>query len=68
MKNLKEYIIEKKNESDNKKVYIVYFGDNVMDSYFYDEKEAQEQVDKLNNENPDAKAYYKEESKTKIEK
>lgn len=66
MKSLQEFITETENNSDD--VFVVYFGDGTMENFYYEQKEAEDKVEELNKENPDAKASFKKESKSKIEK
>jgi len=66
MKSLEEFVIE--SEKQNEDVFVVYFGDGVMENFYYTEDEAKAKVEELNKENSDAKASYKKESKSKIEK
>ena len=65
MKDLKEFILEAESSDD---VYVVYFGDGTMQNFYYTEKEARNEVDVLNKENPDAKASFKKEPRKNIEK
>jgi hypothetical protein len=65
MKSLQEFITEAESSDD---VYVVYFGDGTMQNFYYNEDEAQKEVDSLNKEVADNKAYFKKEKKTKIEK
>lgn len=66
MKSLQEFIIESENKSED--VYVVYFGDGIMENFYLTEEEAKNKVEELNKENSDAKASYKKEPKSKIEK
>ena len=63
MKSLQEFVLEA--ESD---VYVVYFGDGTMQNFYYTEDEAQKEVDSLNEEVADNKAYFKKEPRKNIEK
>lgn len=65
MKSLQEFILEAESDSD---VYVVYFGDKTMKNFYYTEDEAQKEVDSLNKEVPDNKAYFKKEPRKNIEK
>ena len=65
MKDLKEFILEADSSED---VYVVYMGDGTMENFYYSEDEAKAKVDELNKENADAKASFKKEAKSKIEK
>lgn len=64
MKNLVDFLNE--NKEDN--VYVVYMGDDTMVNFFYTEKEAEIEKNKLNQEAPDNEAYVKKEPKKNIEK
>lgn len=66
MKSLQEFITEAENKTDD--VFVVYFGDGTMENFYYEQKEAEMKVEELNKENPDAKASFKKEPKTNIEK
>lgn len=66
MKSLEEFVIE--SEKQDEDVFVVYFGDGVMENFYYTEDEAKAKVEELNKENSDAKASYKKEAKSKIEK
>ena len=66
MKSLQEFITEAENKSDD--VFVVYFGDGTMENFYYEQKEAEMKVEELNKENPDAKASFKKEAKSNIEK
>lgn len=66
MKSLQEFIIESENKSED--VYVVYFGDGIMENFYLTEEEAKNKVEELNKENSDANASYKKEPKSKIEK
>ncbi len=65
MKSLQEFINESESSDD---VYVVYMGDGTMENFYYSEEEAKSKVDELNKENSDAKASFKKEAKSKIEK
>ena len=65
MKSLQEFITEAESSED---VYVVYMGDGTMENFYYSEAEAKAMVDELNKENSDAKASFKKEAKSKIEK
>lgn len=65
MKSLQEFILETESDSD---VYVVYFGDKTMQNFYYTEDEAQKEVDSLNKEVPDNKAFWKKEPRKNIEK
>ena len=66
MKSLQEFITEAENKTDD--VFVVYFGDGTMENFYYEQKEAEMKVEELNKENPDAKASFKKEAKSNIEK
>ncbi len=65
MKSLQEFITEAESSED---VYVVYMGDGTMENFYYTEDDAKAKVDELNKENPDAKASFKKEAKSNIEK
>ena len=65
MKDLKEFIIEAESSND---IYVVYFGDGIMQNFYYTEEDAKKEVDSLNKEVPDNKAYFKKEPRKNIEK
>jgi len=65
MKSLQEFITEAESSED---VYVVYMGDGTMENFYYTEDDAKAKVDELNKENPDAKASFKKEPKSNIEK
>ena len=66
MKSLEEFVLEQ--EKQNEDVFVVYFGDGAMENFYYTEDDAKAKVDELNKENPDAKASFKKEAKSNIEK
>lgn len=65
MKDLKDFINEAQSSND---VYVVYFEDGTMYNFYYDEAEANKEVDALNKEVPSNKAFYKKEPRTNVEK
>ena len=64
MKNLVEFL----KESNDEDVYVVYMCDDTMVNFFYTEKEAETEKNKLNKEAPGNEAYVKKEPKKNIEK
>ena len=56
MKSLQEFITEAESSND---VYVVYFGDGTMQNFYYTEDDAKQEVESLNKEVPDNKAYFK---------
>ena len=65
MKNLKEFILEAESSDD---VYVVYFGDGIMQNFYYTEEDAKAEVNSLNKEASSNKAYFKREPRKNIEK
>ena len=65
MKSLQEFITEAESSND---VYVVYFGDGIMQNFYYTEDDAKQEVESLNKEVPDNKAYFKKEPRKNIEK
>ncbi len=65
MKDLKNFIMEAESSND---VYVVYFGDGTMQNFYYTEDDAKKEVESLNKEVPDNKAYFKKEPRKNIEK
>lgn len=65
MKDLKEFILEAESSDD---VYVVYFGDGIMQNFYYTEEDAKAEVDSLNKEASSNKAYFKREPRKNIEK
>jgi len=65
MKSLQEFITEAESSND---VYVVYFGDGTMQNFYYTEDDAKQEVESLNKEVPDNKAYFKKEPRKNIEK
>lgn len=65
MKSLQEFITETESSND---VYVVYFGDGIMQNFYYDEDEAKKEVESLNKEAESNKAYFKKEPRKNIEK
>lgn len=65
MKDLKNFIMEAESSND---VYVVYFGDGTMQNFYYTEDDAKQEVESLNKEVPDNKAYFKKEPRKNIEK
>ena len=67
MRNFSDCIIEEKNQA-NDNVYVVYYDDGTMYSYYETKEEAEEEAKKLTKENSDFPASVKEEPKTNFEK
>jgi hypothetical protein len=65
MKDLKEFILEAESSDD---VYVVYFGDGIMQNFYYTEEDAKAEVNSLNKEASSNKAYFKREPRKNIEK
>ena len=65
MKDLKEFILEAESPDD---VYVVYFGDGIMQNFYYTEEDAKAEVNSLNKEASSNKAYFKREPRKNIEK
>lgn len=63
MRNIVDFL----NESKEDYVYAVYMGDDTMVNFFYTEKEAETEKNKLNKEAPGNEAYVKKEPKKNIE-
>lgn len=69
--NMCEIVFENPNIIESQEgttIYVVYYHDGSMDSIYYTEDEAKDQVNKLNKEYPDNKAFYKKELTSTYEK
>lgn len=67
MKSLSEFIAEAEAGISDDDVYVVYFSDNTMENFYYDEAEAKKIADKLNKECPANKCTIKKEKKSNFE-